>query len=53
MLQIKHFLKLLKINAMKDNKKVKNTNNREIKNNVNEKDEPDVLLLKYQFLALF
>ena len=51
MLQIRHFLKLLKINAMKDNKKVKNANN--IKNNVNEKDEPDVLLLKYQFLALF
>ena len=39
------------INAMKDNKKAKNTNN--IKNNVNEKDEPDVLLLKYQFLGLF
>ena len=51
MLQIRHFLKLLKINAMKDNKKVKNTNN--IKNNVNEKNEPDALLLKCKLLALF
>ena len=46
MLQIKHFLKILKINAMKDNRKVKNANN--IKNNVNEKNEPDVQLLKYK-----
>ena len=51
MLQIRHFLKILKINAMKDNKKVKNANN--IKNNVNKKNEPDVLLLKCKLLALF